>query len=62
MRALKIVFGIVAAIWVVALVPVVFGDYTDRVDLAVSYHTGAAIGIIIAASISVSLFRSVRLN
>ena len=62
MRTLKVFFGIVAAVWVVALIPIVFGDYTDRADLAASYHTGAAVGIIIAASISFSLFRSARLN
>jgi hypothetical protein len=58
MKLVKILFGFLGAVWAVALLPKVFGGYAGRSHLAFSHHAGAIVGILIAAAISISLFRS----
>ena len=62
MKVTKIFFGLLAAIWMVALVSKVFADYSGRVDLAFSHHMAPVVAILTAATISISLFRGAFSN
>jgi hypothetical protein len=60
MKALKIIFGSLSALWALALIPSLFAGYSGRSDLAFSHHMGAIVGILLGSAISISLFRSAR--
>ena len=62
MKAVKIFFGLLSAMWSIALVPKLFGHYAGPAHLAFSHHTGAVVGILIGAAISVALIRSALAN
>jgi hypothetical protein len=59
MKVIKIIFGVLAALWALALVPkvVLSLSHTDS-PLAFSHVMGSVFGILIASAISVVLFRS----
>ena len=59
MKIIKIMFGVVAALWALGLVPklVVWISRTDA-PLAFSHIMGSVVGILVAAAISITLFRS----
>ena len=58
MKVIKIVFGILAALWAIALFPKLFGGNSQGGDLAFSHSMGSVVGILISSAISVALFRS----
>ena len=58
MKVIKIVFGIVSALWALAYVPKLLDGTSQYGDLAFSHMMGAVVGILIASSISIALFRS----
>jgi hypothetical protein len=62
MKIVKIVLGIVAALWAVAYLPKVFGDASQYGDLAFSHRMGSVVGILISSAISIVLFRSALKN
>jgi len=59
MKAIKIGFGTLAALWALALVPKLLTSlsHTDA-PLAFSHIMGSVFGILIASAISLALFRS----
>jgi hypothetical protein len=59
MKIIKILFGILAALWALALIPKLLAwiSHSDA-RLAFSHIMGSSVGILIAAAISVVLFRS----
>ena len=59
MKIIKILFGILAALWALALIPKLLAwiSHSDM-PLAFSHIMGSIVGILIAAAISVVLFRS----
>jgi hypothetical protein len=59
MKVVKIMFGSLAALWAVALIPKLLGwiSHSDA-PLAFSHSMGSVVGILIASAISISLFRS----
>ena len=62
MKAVKILFGLLSALWSIALVPKLFGHYAGPAHLVFSHNTGAVVGILIGAAISIALFRSALTN
>ena len=59
MKIVKIVFGILAALWALALVPkLLAGISHSDAPLAFSHIMGSVVGILIASAISIALFRS----
>ena len=58
MKVIKIVFGILAALWAIALLAKLFGGSSPGGDLAFSHSMGSVFGILLACAISISLFRS----
>lgn len=59
MKIVKIVFGTLAALWALALIPklLVGVSHTDA-PFAFSHIMGSLVGILIASAISIILFRS----
>lgn len=59
MKTVKILLGVLAALWALALVPKLLkGLSTDTSSSALSYGMGSIAGILIASAISIVLFRS----
>jgi hypothetical protein len=59
MKAVKIIFAVLAALWAVALVPKLLAAMSrSGGPFAFSHVMGSVIGILIASAISVTLFRS----
>lgn len=61
MKAVKLIFSTVAALWALALVlllPAKLAVARSRGIYAPSYIIGAVVGIVVAAGISLLLFRS----
>lgn len=61
MKALKIIFAILAALWALALVPkLIYGIFHIGDPLAISRIAGSIIGMVLASAISIILFKSSR--
>jgi hypothetical protein len=59
MKAVKIIFAILAALWVLALVPKLLAGVSQSAGpFAFSHIMGSVAGILIASAISIILFRS----
>lgn len=59
MKAIKIILGVLAAFWALALLPKLFLWITHSdAPLAFSHIMGSLVGILIAAAISIVFFRS----
>jgi uncharacterized membrane protein required for colicin V production len=58
MKVVKIVFGSLAALWALALIPKLHGAITHTGTLVFSHAMGSVFGILIASAISIALFRS----
>lgn len=59
MKAVKIIFAVLAALWAVALIPkLLAGISQSGAPFAFSHIMGSVVGILIAAAISIALFRS----
>ena len=59
MKAIKIIFAVLAALWALALIPKLLGTISQSGGpLTFSHIMGSLIGILIASTISIVLFRS----
>ncbi len=59
MKIIKILIGVLAALWALALVPkLLAGISHSGAPFAFSYIMGSVVGILIASAISIALFRS----
>jgi uncharacterized membrane protein len=59
MRIVKLVFGILAAVWALALIPkLLSGFFHSGAPFAFSYMMGSVVGILIVSAISITLLRS----
>ena len=59
MKAVKIIFAIVAAIWALAYLPkLIAGVSHNDSSLAFSHMMGSLVGFLLASAISITLFRS----
>ena len=59
MKIIKILFGVLAALWALALVPkLLAGISHSDAPFAFSHIMGSVVGILIASAISIVLFRS----
>jgi hypothetical protein len=59
MKAVKIIFAILAALWALALVPKLLAGISQSAGpFAFSHIMGSVAGILIASAISIILFRS----
>jgi hypothetical protein len=59
MKVVKIVFGVLAALWALALIPkLIAGISHGGQAFAFSHIMGSVFGILIASAISIALFRS----
>ena len=63
MKAVKIIFAVLAALWALALIPkLLAGISQGSGTLAFSHIMGSIVGVLIATAISVTLFRSAFSN
>jgi uncharacterized membrane protein len=59
MKIIKILIGVLAALWALALVPkLLAGISHSGAPFAFSHIMGSVVGILIASAISIALFRS----
>jgi uncharacterized membrane protein len=59
MKVIKIIVGVLAALWALALIPkLVAGISQSGGAFAFSHIMGSVFGILIASAISIALFRS----
>ena len=59
MKALKIIFAIIAALWACAYIPkLIAGLSQSGGSFAFSHMMGSVVGFLLAAAISITLFRS----
>jgi uncharacterized membrane protein len=59
MKAVKIIFAIIAALWAVAYLPnLIAGLSHGSGSLAFSHMMGSFVGLLLASAISFALFRS----
>ena len=59
MKIVKIIFAVLAALWALALIPKLIAGLSQTGGTYAFSHTmGSAFGILIAAAISIVLFRS----
>lgn len=59
MKAIKIIFAVLAALWALALVPKLLAGLSQSGGpFAFSHIMGSVFGILIASAISIALFRS----
>jgi hypothetical protein len=59
MKVIKIIFGVLAALWALALIPkLIAGISQSGGEFAFSHIMGSVFGILIASAISIALFRS----
>ena len=59
MKFIKVVLGVLAAVWALALVPkLVSGFSHGQGEFAFSRNMGSVVGILLASAISISLFKS----
>jgi uncharacterized membrane protein len=59
MKVIKIIFGLLAALWGLALIPkLIAGISQSGGAFAFSHIMGSLFGILIASAISIALFRS----
>jgi hypothetical protein len=58
MKTIKIIFGILAALWALAYIPKIYAGISQSDTFAFSRIMGSVAGILIASAISISLFRS----
>jgi hypothetical protein len=58
MKVIKIILGVLAALWALALLPKLIAGISQGGSLAFSHVMGSVVGILIAAAISIALFRS----
>lgn len=58
MKAIKIIFGVLAALWALALVPKLLAGLSQEGPFVFSHIMGSVAGILIASAISIALFRS----
>ena len=59
MKIIKIIFGLLAALYALALIPkLVLSISHSAAPLAFSYTMGSLVGVLIASAISIALFRS----
>ena len=59
MKVVKILFGVLAALWGLALIPkLLSGIFHSDAPFAFSRMMGSVAGILIASAISIGLFRS----
>jgi hypothetical protein len=59
MKAVKIIFAVVAALWALAYVPnLIAGISHGNGSLAFSHMMGSLVGFLLASVISIALFRS----
>lgn len=59
MKVIKIIFGTLAALWALALIPkLIVGISQSSSAYAFSHIMGSLFGILIASAISIALFRS----
>jgi hypothetical protein len=58
-KVVKILFGVLATLWALALIPKLLAWVSHRdAPLAFSHIMGSVVGILIASAISIALFRS----
>lgn len=59
MKAIKIIFAVLAALWALALIPKLLAGLTQSSGAyAFSHVMGSVVGILLASAISIALFRS----
>jgi len=58
MKAVKIIFAVLAALWALALIPKLLAGISQSGPFAFSHIMGSVFGILIASVISITLFRS----
>ena len=59
MKFIKIIFGVLAALWAVALVPkLLSGISHGGGEFEFSRNMGSIVGILLASAISIALFKS----
>ena len=59
MKAVKIIFAVVAALWALAYIPkLIAGISQSAGPFAFSHIMGSVVGILLASAISITLFRS----
>jgi hypothetical protein len=59
MKAIKIIFAVIAALWALALIPkLIAGISQNAGPFALSHIMGSVVGILFASAISITLWRS----
>jgi hypothetical protein len=59
MKAIKIIFAILAGLWALALIPKLLAGLSQSGSAyAIGHAMGSVVGILLAAAISIALFRS----